>query len=295
MTDKDQQVQQDQQEDSTNDDFDADFAAGFSASTTTENPSPSATDADKKGTGDTPAPAATDTPPQYVQITQEQFDKLMQAAAKVDEIEATTTSIRDTAMGKIGGIERAMNELRTSASVSDEDLAQLREEYPDLAELKVFQKLRGGGAAAPDPDAMAQMIQQHAMPLVQQSSAQVQEAVLDMLHEDWRETIGMPDDNGNAPDTEFRRWLAAQPDNYADQVLNASQAKEIHRALTKFKSGKQAPAGNGGAPDTGAEARRRRMAAATPVKGDGGPITTTPSDDEQFAIGFKESYRSRTS
>lgn len=273
----DEELQQQQEggasaleQDGKDDDFDAGFTG---AATTGEDPPPPAVE---------PTPS-TDTPPEYVQITKEQFDTLMSAAAKVNEIEATTASIRDTAMGKIGGLERALNDLRASGGVSDEDLAQLREEYPDLAELKVFQKLRGG-AAAPDPEAMAQVVQQHALPLVQQTALEAQELMLDMLHGDWRDVIGLPDDTGKTPETEFRKWMATQSQD-EQAALNSPRALDLHRALNKFKAARATPSN---APDPNADARRRRLAAAAPVRGEGGGGRAALSEDDEFDQGFKE-------
>lgn len=268
------------------DDSDADFDAGFKGEATVippPPPEPTPEPEPKEESKAEPTPAE-----QYVQITQSQWDDLMGRAAKIDEIAATQTNIRDTAMGKIGGIERTLNELRSGGGVSEEDLAELRDQYPELAELKIFKNLKPSAAApAVDAEQISRLVREHSDPIMQsfeqRVSVEVETRLLDALHPEWREVVGLPDGDKQAPETEFRKWLKTQPQEYADAVLGSDKMQTISKAIKTFEASKKQV--DQPALDTGA--RQRRIAAATHVKGDSAPVSAEPSDDEMFDIGFK--------
>lgn len=59
--------------------------------------------------------------------------------------------------------------------------------------------------------------------------------VLDRTHPGWAEVVGLPDvDYGATPDTEYRRWLAMQPDEYQHEINNAWSPVVIGDSLDAF-------------------------------------------------------------
>jgi len=237
----------------------AEFAAGING-TATETPPPEESKPDE-----TP-------PPEYVQVTKGDWEALQARAAKIDEIAAAQGQMRDTAFGRLGSLEQALRELRTSAAgqpVADEDLAQLAAEYPDLAELSIFKKLRTGNAAPGlDEAQIAPLVDQRVSKareeITAESERKFEMRLLQRDHPDWRATVGISDD-GKAVETPYREWLRAQPAEYQQKVGSAWNADIVGESITKFKNHAKTEAARKAA----AEARQGRIAAAVPAKGDG--------------------------
>jgi hypothetical protein len=257
------------------------------------------TDDDLQGTATPPEPAdeettggAAETPPEekqpeYVQVTKSDFDKLMANAARIDEINATVVKQRDDAFGRIGRLEAALNEMRQSSqngTVSDEDLAELAQEYPDLAGLSVFKKLRAAGGI--DPDAVGRIVQERVesanASAREQTRREFETRLLTRDHPDWRQVVGVPAKAGDPiPDTEYRRWLAAQPEEYRAEVGSVWDADVVGASIKKFKESAKAKA----APNPAADQRRSRLAAAVPAKGDADPAS--PAEPDPFEAGYQ--------
>lgn len=239
----------------------AEFAAGING-TATETPPPEET-----RTEDPP-------PPEYVQVTKNDWEALQARAAKIDEIVAAQGQMRDTAFGRLGSLEQALRELRTSAAgqpVADEDLAQLAAEYPDLAELSIFKKLRTGNAAPGlDEAQIAPLVDQRVSKAREEIKQELAMEVLEQAHSDWRAVVGISDD-GKAVESPYREWLRTQPAEYQQKVSGTWSPAVVGESITKFKNHAKTEAARKAA----AEARQGRIAAAVPAKGDGSAPQTT--------------------
>lgn len=222
-------------------------------------------------------------PPEFVQVTKADFDKLMAAAARIDEINATTEKQRDQVFGKLGGIERTLQQLQQSQPVSDEDMAQLREAYPDLADLSLFQKLRAGA----DVSGMQERVEAAVAEANERTRRAFETRLLTRDHPDWKQVVGVPEKAGDPiPDTEYRRWLSAQPEDYRNQVGSVWDADVVGESIRRFKEQAKAAAkadGERRARDAAAEQRRSRLAAAVPAKGDAVPAV---ADTDPFLAGY---------
>ena len=244
------------------------------------------------GFGDA-APAATPAAdePKMTQISEDEYRKLLDGVSKIGEIESALEQRFGTAFGKIGGIERVLDQLKSSApaggkiELSKEVVADLAAEFPEMAELhfKTLQKLVDvlNTTRTPAPEAGAA---QPSVPVVVDETAiaqrirrEIAEETLDAFDEKWRETIGLPDAAGKIPDTPFRQWLKKQPKEYADRVASTYSANVLTEALTKFK-----------AEQAKAQGRREVLDAAVEVTGSGGQSPNARStDDDEFDNGFK--------
>jgi hypothetical protein len=259
----------------TDEDFNAGFDNAAPPTVTPETPNP------------TPAEVVVE-PPKFAQITQEQLDSLLKSAAQVDEIRSTSTSQIDKAFGKIGGIERLMQQLQSSTpagqavEVSLEDFAEMTAEYPELADLqmkglnRVLAKVRGTGPAI-DATQIEQLVQQRLAPALQDVDTRVEQQVGAILltekHENWREIVGKQDDKTNA----FRIWMETQPEAYRTQINQTNQASVIARAISTFQAAQ--------AKKPAIDKRSSRIEAAVTPKGVGGHAPA-PSDDDEFNAGF---------
>lgn len=250
-----------------NHDEEAAFAAGFDDDTTatpTETPAEQQdTDTQQEASAATAEPAA----PEYVQLTKAERDELM--------------GLRDqaqrqfgTAFGKIGGIERTLQQLNSGAQVeiSQEDIDALKDDFPPLAaaleKVRNLRALPGGGV---DQEQIANLV-------AEKVSAVEQKFELRLLakdHPDWKQIDADP---------AFAQWVAAQPDEFKQTLAQASQSYDsavVSNAMTMFKqSRKAAPATPAADP---ASARRSRMSAAVTPRGTGGG---TAASDDPFLTGF---------
>lgn len=228
--------------------------------------------------------------PKMAQIPEDEYRKLLDSVAKIEGIEGALEKQFGTAFGKIGGIERVLDQLKSSApaggkiELSKEVVAELAAEFPEMAELqyKTLQKLvdvLNTRPPAPEAPAAAQP-----SPVVVDEAAiekrvrrTIAEETLDAFDEKWRETIGLPDSKGAIPDTEFRKWLKTQPKEYATKVESTYSAAVLTDALTKFNAAKAK-----------AQGRREVLDAAVDVTGSGGQAPDARStDDDEFNSGFK--------
>ncbi len=273
------------------DQFDAYMEEGFSGTPVTSTPT------------ETPEPVAEETPfeqpqePVYRQITEDDYNKLISSAAAVDEIKATFGKQFDTAFGKIGGVERILKQLQDSTpsgeavEITADDVEELANDYPELAEtqLKVLQrvasKMRGTGGAVDDErirQAVLPVVEQVRLAAVDQAKRELAMESLNDNYEGWQDVVGLPDAEGNAPQTEFRKWLDTQPQEYKAKVLTTYSASTIGKAIDNFRESKNKLIKD-------AE-RRDRMAQAVTPKGDGGHKVVTTDDEES---GFSEGFKTR--
>lgn len=271
------------------------FLAGFDG-TATQGDKPAPADAPE---GERKEPAATDAAPQeqqqpeYVQVTRQDWEDLRARAAEIDKIRDSHGAQLSSVHGKIGAILQKLDAVKASTGgVTDEDLAELEREYPDLAGLAVFKKLKGGGgsAADADPEEFGRRVQERVDPLIQQARADArleaervfERRLLSREYPDWREVIGLTADD-KPVQTPYREWLAQQPADYQQTVGSSWDADVIGESVKRFKQAQKAAAQAAGAVD----ARQRRLAAAVPARGDAAVSHSSDGDDE-FVKGFNE-------
>lgn len=252
---------------------DAAFNAGFEADVPTETP-------DQKPSSEqeeVPTKATEEPAPKLAQITEEQFQDLLTKASRVDEIRAAQEKSFGTAFGKIGGIERVLSQLQTSASggqgieVTADDFAELRAEFPELADLqakglnKILGKLKGPATA--DPSAIEQMVSTR----VADTKKQLVDAHLDaVIDGDWVAEVNSE---------QYKRWIPTQPDEVKSLAASES-VRDAARLLRLFKSAKT-EASAATKPST----RKQQLEAAVTPRGAGGH-TRAPSADDDFNAGF---------
>lgn len=233
-------------------------------------------------------PAEPEVPaPEYVQITKEDFERLNANATTVVELKAAMDKQFGTAFGKMGGLERTLTQLQTatpagqSVEFTDDMAAELLEDYPDIGvgtvkALKNFAaKMKGVGAAAPQVD------QGKVAELVESRLVSIQTEDLEDSFSDWREIVGTPDDHGVIPNTEYRQWLAKQPEDYQRKLNGTNSAGVIARSITKFKEFKPAPT----PPSPQPSARKQLITEAVNPRGQGGS-PSGPTANDEFNSGF---------
>lgn len=272
---------------------DAEFSSGFTGEATGVTPPPAEAPAEEVAAE---APAA----PEYVQVTKAQLDSFLGLSTQIEQIRADSQKKIDTAFGKVGGLERRLQEMQSATpagyaiEVTDDIVADLVEEFPELgaktlgAFKKFAAKLKGTGAqsASFDPNAVA--------PLITESARSLQRDILSIKHEDWETVVGLPDAAGVVPDTEYRKWLAQQPAEAQAKLSGSWDAREIAKSIDSFKAAAKAATERAAkeAADKAAalvakpSARQRTLAAAANApRGEGGH-PAAPTEDDEFNAGF---------
>lgn len=207
--------------------------------------------------------------PEFMQITKSQFDDLMAKASQVD----TLRSMSDKAFGKIGGIERVLTELRQSpqgqpVQLSEDDFAELKGEFPELAELQMkgMQRLLGK-LRVPQVDTSA--IEQMVGDRVTSTRSELVDTTLDAIVDgDWKE---------EAKSEKFASWIEGQSNDI--KALGGSDSlRDAAKLMRLYKNHRDAPPP---APVT-TSSTSRRIAAAVSPKGTNAVTSTNQTEDDAF-------------
>lgn len=254
------QFEHDQRDDS--------FAAGFDDDTTATPTETPAAQRDATTQGENSTPAQAEPAPEYVQLTKAERDELIATRQQWEKQFGT-------AFGKIGGIERTLQQLNSGAQVeiSQEDIDALKDDFPPLAaaleKVRNLRALPGGGV---DQEQIANLVAEKVSAVEQKFELRL----LSKDHPDWKQIDADP---------AFAQWVAAQPDEFKQTLAQASQSYDsavVSNAMTMFKqSRKAAPATPAADP---ASARRSRMSAAVTPRGTSGASAGDSTDP--FLSGF---------
>lgn len=218
-------------------------AAAFATSRGETPPEPVKTEAVK---AETPNPAdepEAETPKLFAGMTEAQI------AEALSEIPKYRKQI-DNLAGNNGKLNAALQKLQQDLSVSggtvtDEDFAELAEQYPELAGMtknamnKVMGRMRGTGAAQP-PEEFVSLARQAAMEVAEKERVRTH---IDMLHAfspGWDKVVGLPGEDGQIPETPYRKWLATQPAEYQTKMAASNNALEIDSSIKLFKAAQEA-------------------------------------------------------
>lgn len=265
---------------------DGDFDSGFDGNDSLPTETPEASEAFSADIEEQPEAA-----PKTRQLTEDEYQALMSSVTGMNDVRATLENRFGTAFGKIGGIERVIKQLQEATpqgeavEITDDDFAELREEYPDLADLqlkglqRIASKLRGTGSAQMDEgrirEFIAPTISQASDYAVERAKAEIAEETLAETHPQWRDVIGNPEQP-----TEYRKWLATQPHEYQERVNNSYSPVVIGRSLDKFNEHQAS------LKKKADSSRRDRFEQAVTPRGDGGHPSHSSGDDD-FDAGFR--------
>ena len=207
-----------------------------------------------------------DDAPGFAGFTQEELRNLLSRAAKVDELEAGLRK----AHGKIGELNGAMQEWKAKAPAEKKpeqtQASHVEEDYPDIAAWVREQMEQRAPVAQ-----QAEQQEQVQPPAQTDSSPELQLALMDHLHEGWREKVQTRD---------FNLWLASQADEVRTKYETAATAKELSGVIGQFDAW-----------STGKETRntkgKQRLEQALTPNGSAGQPKTAPSAEDAFNAGFK--------
>lgn len=218
----------------------------------------------------------------------EPVDDLTLAKQRIEALEANHKKYSDDVYGRVGAMEQVLRaQARTpvgqKVQVKLEDFGDFGSEYPDFAQaqLKVINKalseLEVTGLSQEftsglikDAGKAAETAAEARLSRIRSESCREE---LSETHPGWMEMIGLPDkdesEGGVPPDTEYRRWLKTQPQEYADRVLKSYSSVVIGRSLDKFtewKQSQQKPTKQPQTQTTGLSRREQQLRAAVPAR-----------------------------
>lgn len=224
---------------------------------------------------------------EHIRITKSEWDELKAKAAEVATLKEAHQSQLSKAFGKIGTIEQVLNELRTKSSgevtqITDEDMADLRKDYPELANsiAKAFNAAAKRGYVAPANAVAAPAV---AAPKVISSddvTKMVEQTVeikmLDRAVPNWRLL-------GNS--TEFQTWLNSNPTQKKtfDDSWDSGYIASVFKNFEEAEAAKKAPANAAPAVNS---SRKARLEAAVQPRGTPGNIPAQKTDLDEFNEGF---------
>lgn len=231
-------------------------------------------------------------------VKPEDWQSVNERVAKIDQLEAQLRKSIDTAMGKIGGVERVLRELQSASStgrapnISKEAFKSLYENFPEIAD-DLVTGLKNAMPESATPSAAAAVAAQTLDPetikkevgaVLRSAEAERSTKWLDRKHAGWREVVKATDDAG-AP-TPYRQWLATQPQAYQDQINSSLDYEDISESLTKFAT-YQDDQKKAAEKEQSKAARKTRVEQTVAPKGVPGPVSTQLTDEEEFERGYK--------
>jgi len=216
--------------------------------------------------------------PKYAQITEEQYQDLVKRASLIDEMKAVQDKSFGTAFGKIGGIERVLNQLQSTPSgveVTADDFEELRAEFPELAEMQVkgLNKILGKfkGTGTPDIDKLVSQQVESLMPRLK-----IDIALDSVVGGDW-----VKERNSKA----FMDWEQSQPAEVR-QLAQSDELSDAKRMLQLYVDSKKAPV------KPPVSTRKQQLEAAVTPKGTGrvqAPLNQNSEEAAQKA--FDEQFK----
>jgi hypothetical protein len=233
-------------------------------------------------------------PPEYAQITKQEYESLKAQAASLDELKTSHSQAVNSLNGKYGSMKQMIDRLQASTEPGQKVLATIEdfkelvdEGYPDLAEMqmagvnRVLSRLnvRGTGdqpSAAPAFDeAKAKEIfgaefKAGSEALREQIRYEMAKDALTDEHDDWEKVI-------NAP--EFTKWrtdnsIDSKKDRKGIVFAESQDPRFISKVISDFKAAQKQTA-----------ARQSRLSDAVTPKGAGGH-GTGQSEVDEFTAGF---------
>lgn len=199
---------------------------------------------------------------EYAQITKAEYADLLAKAASVDK-----------AFGKIGRIEQSLGQMQQPGGIeiTDDDFSELRQEFPELAELqtkglnKIFSKLKSGAPANID-----QMVTERSDNL----RRELVDAQLDeIVKGDWIAEVNSE---------KYVAWIGSQP-NEVKALADSPSVRDASRLLRMYTATKSTPVQQ-------VSSRKQQLAAAVTPRGTGGYENQhSSSEEDAFNAVFKRS------
>jgi hypothetical protein len=273
------------------------FGEGFkgeSTETPTEPETPAATATPETPVTEPPVPEPVT--PKYAQLTEDQLAGLLKLEGKMGKL--------DEGFGTLGHLKQMIQQIQSQTTegkaveVTDEDMADLKAEFPEFADLtkkvlaKVVGKLKGTGSASIDTETLITQAETRAETRVFKKIQQDADSDLQLDHPDWRKTVWGDQDDGKTEfkdvKTPFTAWLATQPEPVQHRIRNSNNPDFLSKQLTKFHEETAKPKPAAPTPTKPNERTARLTASVAPK---GVAPSGTPPEDNSMAAGFRQEMK----
>lgn len=247
---------------------------------------------------ETPAAAETVTETTETEVPaapsiEDELKALKEKVATLKDAPNADSAVVRKMYGEIGNINRTLQQLQpkaqeTAPPADEVDAAiaaaeEVAKEWPELAgpqvaALKALKSALGNKTPTPafDPNAVTELVDTR----VAKERVALHTELLDGLAPDWRQTVGIPDEQGNIPQTPYRSWLATQPQEYQDRMQASNNAFEIKASIEKFAAATTASAKT-------TQQKQNRLAGAVVSRNTAAPVPSVLPDEAGFEVGYK--------
>jgi hypothetical protein len=232
--------------------------------------------------------------PKYAQITEDQLADLLKMQGKMGKL--------DEGFGTLGNLKQRLEQIQAQTTdgkaieVTDEDMADLKAEFPEFADLtkkvlaKVMGKFKGTGQAAPvDTEALIAQAETRAETRILKNIQREAGEDLEVDHPNWRKLVWGDQDDGKTEfkdvKTPFTAWLATQPEPVQHRLRNSNNADFLSKQLTRFKTETAAKP----APAPKPNERTARLTASVAPKGVA--PAGSPPEENSFGSGFRQEMK----
>jgi len=223
------------------------------------------------------------------QVSEAQILDLVNRAKSIDDMSVTLSKVHASVYGelpgKLGGLERTLREIQANTpvgqpiEVSDKDLVELQEDFPELSIqlakglTRILSRFKGTAQPAVASQAVnvdeivARANQAADVRVAQAREATMRQVAVDRLtdkHENWQEITGAADAT-----TPYRTWLQAQQPAYRAHILATWDPREIGKSIDAFQVYETEAKKTAAKPGVvkGQDARSQRLAQAIPARG----------------------------
>jgi len=219
------QVEEGQVEDEGSDD---DFLAGIDGGST-ETPSqqePAKVETPVEPEQQPTEAAASVAAPEFVQITKADWEAMQSRAAAIDDLRAAQEKLAGTAFGKIGDLQRQLKESRAGSTLAEEDFADIKENYPELADTlqKLLSKMPAGPASGIDLETVEKLLDSRE----ERTRYELRLESLEAAQPKWEQDVKTES---------FKEWMYSRPNwkpQYADKAYQAVVLNDPNSELNKF-------------------------------------------------------------
>ena len=263
------------------------FNEGFSDTVTPPTEKPAPTEEEKPAEE---APVEEVPAPKIKTITEEEFNQLQESAAQVASMKATLEKQFGTAFGKIGGIERVIQQIQASTptgqvpEISEADLEELGEYGSDMPAAMVkglnraLSKMKGTGPAI-DENRIQSLVEERLAPELTKLEQKLETKAVARAHPDYKEVFA---------DAGFAEWRNALPEDRRAELDTSWDSDVITKAISEYKESKKPKETPKAEPKAEAKTNSRKEVLEASVAPRGAPaaVKGKKTEEEEFMEGF---------
>jgi len=222
---------------------------------------------------------------------------------KADESAELKAELRKV-YGRIGQLTDELKQMKTSreaegkpAAATPVELARLKAEYPDLAEVlteDLAKALGGLTAKSNDPKELDELVSQRVQDGVAREAARMRSAAVTDAHPNWQADLFTTDPatGQKKPTADYLAWQQAIGADEARAFESSDNPYHVIRKLTGFYDWKKKAAEAAAAATKAQAEKQQRLEQAVTPQGVPRASPPTLSDDEAMRKGFEEGFNS---